>query len=253
MFPDMEIGISITVGETTQVVVDLKPLDGVVKTLRVRGYSRSLFQMTLDSFKELVTSNSNIVVGMPISLVQNLHGEIESEFARIVLEDPFARRFHAVPVCRLYFLERDPLAAYLELRTESDTFQFRAEAMVDIGNNENATLFKSHAGAMLGNNFEVFTQLNFFPDDIRFRPDIGFGLHPFPGSMVAAGWDIQNGVAKLYARQYVSRDIHIEAEHFSEDKGQDQFGLVYKPFQFVSFGVFTDGDDDYWLRTAFAF
>ena len=253
MFPDMEIGISIDIGETAQVVIDLKPSGRVVKTLRVRGYSRSLFQMTIDSFRELITSNSNIVVGMPISLVQNLHGDIETEFARLVLEDSIAKKFHAIPVCRLYFMERDPLAAYLELRTESDTYCINADAIVDTGNNENATMFKGHIGLMFGRYVEFFTQLNFFPDDVRFRPDLVVGLHPFPDTMIAAGWDIANGSGKLYAEQYIGRDIHIEVELFSESMGQDQYGLVYKPFQFVSFGVFTDWYDDFWLRTAFAF
>ena len=253
MFPDMEIGISIDVEETTQVVIDLKPSGNVVKTLRVRSYSRSLFQMTIDSFKELITSNSNVVVGMPIPLVKDFHGDIETEFARLVSEDQFAKRFQAVPECRLYFMEREPFTAFLELSTESDTFHLNAEAIVDAGNNQNATMFRGHIGTTMGHYFEIFTRLNFFPDDVRFRPDLGVGLHPLRGTMLAAGWDIANGSGKLYAEQFLNRDIHIEAEFFAEYKGQNQYGFVYKPFQFVSFGVFTDGDDDYWLRTAFAF
>ncbi|MBU1024151.1 hypothetical protein KKB99_07710 [bacterium] len=253
LFPDMYIEIDIQINETAVVNISINPSEPVAKTLRVRAYSRSMFQLVLDPIKELVSSHSNIVVGIPLSWLEKSKSEIEDAFCRIIAEDPLSRKLQLSSTCNLYFMERDPNAAFLEVKTESKTWNFQAEAMIDIGNDEAPDEFESHTGFMLGDTFECFMVLNFFPDDIRFRPEIGLGLHPLKDTFLAAAWDINESAGKFYFRQYLSRDTRIEAEVFSENAGQDQYGFVYKPFQFVSFGAFTDGDDDYWLRAAFAF
>jgi len=249
----MDVEVRVEIAEKTSVIIKPKPSGNLVKTLRVRALSRSLFQMTLDPLKELVTSHSNMVVGMPVELVKDAHKDIEAEFVRLVDEDTLSKKFNARSSCRLYFLEKYPDAAFLELKTESSAYHFRAEAIVDIGNDKAPTEFESHIGAMIGKNFECFVHLNFFPDDVRFNPDIGFGLHPFAGSFFAAGWDITDTTWKIFVEQYINPYVHIEVESFESDEGQDQYGIVYKPFQSVGFGVFSDGDDDYWLRASFAF
>jgi hypothetical protein len=224
------------------VQVGLEPLEPVAKTLRVRAYSRSVFQLVLEPVKELVTSHSNIIVGIPHSWLENAKSEIENEFARIVSADSLSKKLDLHTICRLYFLERDPDAAYLDVKTESGTWRLSAEMMIDIGNNENPNEFESHLGIMLGSMFECFAMVNFFPDEISFHPDVGIGIYPFVGTFIAGAWDIDNGKMKIHAHQHLTRDTRIEAEIFSDKDKQD-----------VSFGIFTDGDDDYWLRAAFAF
>ncbi len=253
MFEDMRIDVEVRIGETAVVEVGLEPLDPVAKTLRVRAYSRSVFQLVLEPVKELVTSHSNIIVGIPHSWLENSKSEIESEFSRIVSEDPLAKKFDLHTICRLYFLERDPDAAYLDVKTESGTWRLSAEMMIDVGNSDIPNEFESHLGIMLGSMFECFVLVNFFPDEISFHPDVGIGIYPFTGTFIAGAWDIDNGKTKFHAHQYLTRDTRIEAEVFTDKDKQDQYGFVYKPFQYVSFGVFSDGDDDYWLRAAFAF
>ena len=253
IFPDMDIEIDIQINETAVVNIIIKPAERVVKTLRVRAYSRSMYQLVLDPIKELVSSHSNIVVGIPLSWLENSKDDIERAFCEILANDPLSRKLQLNSTCYLYFTDRDPDAAFLEVKTESKTWILQAEAMIDIGNDEAPSEFESHTGYMLGDIFEGFVTLNFFPDDIRFRPDIGLGIHPLHDTFLAAAWDINESAGKFLFHQYLSRDTRIEAEVFSENAGQDQYGFVYKPFQFVSFGAFTDGDDDYWLRAAFAF
>lgn len=253
MFEDMRIDVDVRIGETAVVQVGLEPLEPVAKTLRVRAYSRSVFQLVLEPVKELVTSHSNIIVGIPHSWLENSKSEIESEFSRIVSEDPLSKKLDLHTICRLYFLERDPDAAYLDVKTESGTWRLSAEMMIDIGNSDNPNEFESHLGIMLGSMFECFAMVNFFPDEISFHPDAGIGIYPFVGTFIAGAWDIDNGKTKIHAYQYLTRDTRIEAEIFSDEDKQDQYGFVYKPFQYVSFGLFTDGDEDYWLRAAFAF
>ena len=253
MFPDMRVDVDVRIDETTVVRVELSPLEPTAKTLRVRTYSRSVFQLVLEPLKELVTSHSNIVVGIPISWIENAKSDIENEFNRIVSEDLIARKLDLNTVCNVYFIENSPNAVFLEVKTESGTWNLNAEMMIDVGNDEHPTEFKGHFGLMMSDFFECFALMNFFPDEITFRPDVGIGIHPLDGTFVAGAWDINTGDLKFYAKQYLTRDIRIEAEVFTKDDQQDQFGLVYKPFQYVSFGLFSDGDEDYWLRVAFAF
>jgi hypothetical protein len=139
------------------------------------------------------------------------------------------------------------------METESRTFHLNAEAIVDIGNDKAPAEFESHIGVMIGGYFECFVHLNFFPDDVRFNPDIGVGLLPVQNTFIAAGWDTADNIWKLYVEQQISPYVRLEIEAFDGDEGQDQYGIVYKPFQSVAFGIFSDGDDDYWLRASFAF
>lgn len=252
-FHNMTVEESFDIEETTTLGIAMTPKTPVIKTLRVRAYSQSMFQLVLDPIKELVSSQSNIIVGMPLSWLESSHSDIEQEFCRIIENDSISRKFSLNTTCRLYFLEKYPESAFIEIKTESTRWFVGAKAMVDVGNNETPDEFEAHLGMMMGDSFEIFTQLNFFPDDVRFRTDIGGGLHLIPGNFVGWGWDVNESGGKMYFHQYITRDMRIEAEVFSENKDQDQYGFVYKPFQFVSFGVFSDGDDDYWLRAAFAF
>jgi hypothetical protein len=252
-FHDMMVEESFDIEETATLSIAMTPKTPVIKTLRVRAYSQSMFQLVLDPIKELVSSQSNIIVGMPLSWLESSHSDIEKEFCRIIENDSISRKFSLETTCRLYFQEKYPDSAFIEIKTESTKWFVGAKAMVDVGNNQTPDEFEAHLGMMLGRSFELFTQLNFFPDDVRFRTDIGAGLHLLPGNYIGGGWDINESGGKMFFHQYITRDMRIEAEIFSEDKDQDQYGFVYKPFQFVSFGIFSDGDDDYWLRAAFAF
>lgn len=252
-FHDMTVEESFDIEETTILNIAMTTKTPVIKTLRVRAYSQSMFQLVLDPIKELVSSQSNIIVGMPLSWLESSHSDIEQEFCRIIENDSISRKFSLNTTCRLYFQEKYPGSAFIEIKTESTRWFVGAKAMVDVGNNETPDEFQAHLGMMMGDSFEIFTQLNFFPDDVRFRTDIGAGFHLIPGNFVGWGWDVNESGGKMYFHQYITRDMRIEAEVFSENKDQDQYGFVYKPFQFVSFGVFSDGDDDYWLRAAFAF
>jgi hypothetical protein len=252
-FMDMKIEVSVSLDKAAIVSFKLHPQGHVVKTLRVRSYSRSMFQLALDPLKELITSHSDIAVGMPFSMLELKKTEIEKEFVRLLLSDEVSRKFELEFTCRLYYVEEDPDAAYVEFTTESRIWNFSAVANIDVGNDESPTEFEAHMGIRAGDFIEGFVLLNFFPDDIRFRPDIGVGINPSNSTFAACGWDITDGFGKLYFNQYFTPLIRVEAEVFTGNRGQDQYGVVYKPFQFVSFGLFTNGDDDYWLRASFAF
>ncbi len=253
MFADMRIDVDVHIAETAVVQVRLEPLEPVAKTLRVRTYSRSIYQLVLEPVKELVTSHSNIVVGIPLSWVENAKSEIENEFNRIVSEDTLAKKLDLNTYCNLYFLGQLPNTVFLEVKTESGTWCLSADMMIDVGNDEHPNEFEGHFGIMLSSVIECFALLNFFPDEITFQPDVGMGIHPLVGTFIAGAWDINNGNLKIHAHQYLTRDTRIEAEIFTQSNKQDQYGFVFKPFQYVSFGLYSDGDDDYWLRVAFAF
>jgi hypothetical protein len=125
------------------------------------------------------------------------------------------------------------------------------ENFIDFGNeSRDSAEVQSRFGVLLARGIEVFVNLNYFTNDSTLETDIALGLRPARGTFAAVGYDVEREGMKYFFEQRLNPGLMLRSEIF-EDDALNEFGMTYQFQQYVSGGVFTNGDNEYWVRAIF--
>ncbi|MEO7992763.1 MAG: hypothetical protein ABI743_00055 [bacterium] len=251
-FPDFTVSTALELADEALLTVTLVPQGPVLDSFRVEARSESLLIANLDSVEERLAAEAALVVGQPVALVQANQAAIAEALAALAGDTETARNFQtSAPEVTLVFPPQRPTEIRATVLLESEVYHLRAEAFVDIGNEDRPAEFQGLAGYRFAESMEAFVVLNLLTEDPQVSPDFGLGL--YSGSAFAGGaWDAQEGTWKGYATWNPSPWIRLSAEVYAErDEGQTQLGISWQPTKQLGFGAFTDGDELVWLRTSF--
>jgi hypothetical protein len=249
-FPDFKIATRWELDAISRIYISLSPSGQTIKRLRVRMSGDTVPNVALDELRDSISSRSDIVVGMPVAMVQENLDLIGDYFVGLVEADKLASTFKAE--ARVQFLYRDEdesLIALCEVR--STLYDLNLRGYIDFGNEDvDSGEVEARVGYFFVKNLEVMFVLNLYTNDMTFEPDALLGWRPMEGTFVAAGWDIEAGAQKFFFNQRLTQNLFVEGEMFAEDN-RNQMGVYYRFHQYFSGGVYATGGGDYWFRTTF--
>lgn len=245
--PEFKADFDVQVAENTQVDVTLYPLLPVVRTVDLSMRSDTVLNAGLLTKRQLMQSAADGIIGLPVHFVARHQGEFEAYLAEVMDRDADCRswsvstRVGIVPGERLKVMSR----------SDSDVYRLRLEGWADVGNswgNRQDTSLKArmHIGRMLSEDSEVFSQLDFYPQSVRWDWDIGC-RHTFSwGTSLGLRYDVCDDYIKLDFVQSVGRKWLLRYEYRDMDR-HSEYGIRYKLHDFLSLEYAFDSHGS-WLR-----
>ena len=247
VFPDFEIGYSVALGPTATVTLKLKPKGDLVQLVRPRMYSRTLYNLILDRLRERLLAESDFLVGMPKSEVLASAKDITARIIAGMDADPLARRMNADVTIEVSVLKDEPVALVTSV-VESRTYDMSLEAFIDFGNgSSDATEIQGRLGLIIMRGAEVFVNLNYFTNNNTLETDVAAGFIPSSTTFAAVGYDLKRKAPKYFFQQSLTHALKLRGEIF-KDHDLNEFGLSYQFQQYLSAGLFTNADDQFWVR-----
>jgi hypothetical protein len=247
VFPGFEIEHTVVLAPTTIVTLKLKPTGQVIELVRPRMYSRTLYNLILDRLRERLLADSDFLEGMPKAEVEANVKDIAAQLKSSVEADPLARRLNAHVSVEVSVLKDEPVALVTSV-VESSTYDMGLEAFIDFGNeNSDSTEIQGRFGLIVMKGVEIFANLNYFTNDNTLNTDFALGLLPGKDTFAAVGYNVDRKEPKYFFEHSFTQGLKLRGEVFKDDK-LDQFGLSYQFQQYLSAGLFTNGNNEYWVR-----
>lgn len=249
-FPYYSIRNDLDIAGTSLLTVSLSDPENPIRRLRVRMAGDTIPNFVLDRLREAITSESDVVVGMPRDLAQANLDMIGEYFASLVESEEAAEFFDAEAKVRFrYDDEDDSLIAICEVR--SGIYDLNLRGYIDFGlEDADSSEVEGRFGYFVNRHFELMFVLNLFTNDMTLEPDVLLGWRPKEGTFIAGGYDLEAKGRKFFFSQNLGENFFCEGEIFAEDD-RNQFGILYRFHQYFSGGLYATGDGDYWFRATF--
>ena len=247
VFSDFKIEYSVTLGPVAEVDLSLEPSGNLVELIRPRMYSRTVCNLIMDRFRERLLASADFIEGMPKAEVSAASDEIAAAVAAKLDEDSLARRFGAHATCKAVVLPEEPVVM-ITAAIESRLYDLGLEGFVDFGNeSRDSPEIEGRVGVLMGEHFEFFVNLNYFTNDSTLETDLAIGLIPVDGTFVAVGYDLSRKDLKYFFQHTLGNSFRLRGEVFKNDD-LNEFGLTYQFQQYLSAGVFSNGNNEFWVR-----
>jgi hypothetical protein len=191
------------------------------------------------------------MIGMPKSEIDNASEEIESRLVEVIDNDALAKTLNAYSKVNINVLAEEP-GVQVDAIIESGSYHMSLETFVDFGNEtSDSSEVQARLGFLLSKWVEVLANLNFYTNDSELYSDVAIGVWPSSGTFLALGYDVRRDDAKYFIEHSISNEIKIRGEIF-EEKEMSEYGLTYQFQQYLSGGVFTNGNSEFWVRAIFS-
>ena len=250
IFPDFEIQRNVEIGPVATVIITLVPKGDIVELIRPRMYSQTLYNIILDRLRERLLAETDFIEGMPRAEIDAADDEIAAHLEEALERDPLMEQFHAYASVTVVTLPLEPVAR-VDATVESLSYHLWLETFVDFGNEaRDSAEVQSRFGVLLARGLEVFVNLNYFTNDSTLETDLAFGLRPARGTFAAIAYDLEREAPKYFVEQQLDPGLMLRGEIF-EDDALNEFGITYHFQQYLSGGVYTNGDNEYWVRAIF--
>ena len=139
----------------------------------------------------------------------------------------------------------------IDVIVESRLYDLQLETFVDFGNEyHDSAEIQARFGLLAARGIEALVNLNFFTNDLTLETDVALGLRPASGTFVAIGYDLERESPKYFFEQEFTTGLILRGEIFEHDL-LNEFGACYQFQQYLSVGMFTNGDNEYWVRAIF--
>jgi len=251
IFPGFAVTRTIDLGRTARVTIMLAPELDLIELVRPRMYSFTLYNIILDRFREVLLAEADFIEGMPRSEIDAAADEIESRLEEALTEDVLADQFRAYASVTVQTLPDTPVVM-VDALVESRTFDLRLETFVDFGNeSKDSSEVQARFGFLIARGIEAFVNLNYFTNDSTLETDLALGLRPTRGTFAAIAYDLEREGPKYFFEQEISPGFHFRGEIFQDD-ALNELGVTYQFQQYLSAGMYTNGDNEYWMRAIFA-
>ncbi|HEX9744912.1 MAG TPA: hypothetical protein VGB30_05745 [bacterium] len=252
IFPCCDVSVDYIISRAATVTVTVIPRDEPVEIVRPRMYSHTLYNVILDRFRERIVAEADrIMIGMPKSEIDNASEEIESRLVEVIDNDALAKTLNAYSKVNINVLAEEP-GVQVDAIIESGSYHMSLETFVDFGNEtSDSSEVQARLGFLLSKWVEVLANLNFYTNDSELYSDVAIGVWPSSGTFLALGYDVRRDDAKYFIEHSISNEIKIRGEIF-EEKEMSEYGLTYQFQQYLSGGVFTNGNSEFWVRAIFS-
>jgi len=250
IFPSYDVTRTIELGSVTVVTIHMAPVDEVVELIRPRMYSLTLYNVILERLSERVVAEARFLEGIPKAEVEKEAEKVAERIGQAIEGDILARRLNANASVTVVVLPDEPVAR-IDCVVESETYDLQLETMVDFGNEaRDSAEIQARFGLLFARGIEFFVNLNLFTNDSTLETDLAIGLRPTRRTFAAIGYDLDREATKYFFEQELATGLLLRGEIFEEDS-LNEFGVTYHFQQYLSGGLFTNGNNEYWIRAIF--
>jgi len=250
LFPDFDIELAVQTGAVAVVTLKLTPVGDVINLVRPRMYSMTLYNVILDRLRERVLAEADFIEGMPRAEVDMAAEEIAAQLEFALEQDVFMQELKAYSAIEVTTIPDEPVVR-VDVMVESRLYDLDLEVFVDFGNEARDTAeVQARLGFLLARGAEVFVNLNYFTNDSTLETDLALGFRPMRGTFSAIGYDLEREAFKYFIEQELGPGLILRGEIFEEDD-LNEFGMTYQFQQYLSAGMYTNGNNEYWVRAIF--
>lgn len=245
--PEFKADFDVQVAENTRVEVVLYPLLPVVRTVDLSMRSDTVLNAGLLTKRQLMQSAVDGLLGLPVNFVARHQKELEAQLAEVMNRDADCRSWSVTTRVTLLPGERLQVMS----RSDSDIYRLRLEGWADVGNSwgnrhDTSLMARLHLGRMLSEESEVFSQLDFYPQSLKWDWDIGCRYTMPWGASLGLRYDVGDDYLKLDFLQPVSRTWLLRYE-YRDRESHSEYGIRYRLHDFLSLEYAMDCHGS-WLR-----
>lgn len=245
--PEFKADFDVQVAADTRVRVVLYPLLPVVRTVDLSMRSDTVLNAGLLTKRQKMQSAVDGLIGLPVPFVERHRQEFEHYLADVLNGDADFRRWSVDTQVALTPGEQLKVMS----RSDSDIYRVRLEGWADVGNswgNQHDTSLKArlHLGRMLSERSELFSQLDFYPQSVKWDWDVGYRYVLPSGTSAGMRYDLRNDYFKVDVLQPISRKWLLRYE-YRDLEHHSEYGIRYKLHDFLSLEYAVDSHGS-WLR-----
>ncbi len=245
--PEFKADFDVEVADRTQVKVVLYPLLPVVRNVDLNMRSDTMLNAGLLVKRKKMQEGANQLIGVPVHFTARHQQELEAYLADILNQDTAFRQWDMHTQVKLTPGERVTVMS----RSDSDIYRIRLEGWADMGNNwgnknDASLMARLHFGRKLSQRDELFVQVDFYPQSVKWTWDAGYRYRLPSGTSVGLRYDIRDDYVKLELQQPLSRKWLLRYE-YSELGHHSEYGIRYRLHDFLSLEYALDSHNS-WLR-----
>lgn len=245
--PEFKADFDVQVAADTRVRVVLYPLLPVVRTVDLSMRSDTVLNAGLLTKRQKMQSAVDGLIGLPVPFVERHRQEFEHYLADVLNGDADFRRWSVDTQVALTPGEQLKVMS----RSDSDIYRVRLEGWADVGNswgNQHDTSLKArlHLGRMLSERSELFSQLDFYPQSVKWDWDVGYRYVLPSGTSAGMRYDLRNDYFKVDVLQPISCKWLLRYE-YRDQEHHSEYGIRYKLHDFLSLEYAVDYHGS-WLR-----
>ena len=234
--PEFRADFELDPEQVTKVQLVLYPRLPVVRTVDLSMRSDTVPNFTLLNHRQLVQEKADELVGVPVAFVARHKQELSRQFAEELDCQPDFRVMHMKTQMTLEVAEQ------LQIMSRSDTsrYRLRLTGWGDAGRknidgkaeDENLVL-RLHAGSMLSRQDELFLLLDFAPQAVKWRWELGYDRMLSPYTHGQIRYDFTAGDFVLAATQQLAPRWLLRYEYRLDD-ALGETAVRYKLHDFLS-------------------
>lgn len=243
--PEFRADFDIVSGRTAKVQLLLYPRLPVVRSVDLSMRSDSIPNFTLLAYRGQMQQEANRLLGVPVAFAERHRADIAERMEHALDREPGVRALDLQTRVSCRIGEKTAV----EARTDTTAWKFRLEGWADMGHakaEEQDVRFRGHAGKFLSGRDEIFYELDFFPQEGRWRHYFGYEREIFPDWWAAWKYDVHENAGIVALRTRLSPRVQLRYEYRRSDRGSE-VGLSYRLHDFLRLELIRDEDDE-WLR-----
>ena len=244
--PEFRADFELSPDTEAQVQLTVYPRLPVVRTVDLNMRSDTVPNFTLINHRQLMLEKVNLLLGVPVAFVSRHEEALRRLFAATLDSTPDFRLYRLHSTVSLQVAEDTVVMS----RSDTTKYRLRLEGWSDIGNIRNGEgdnqRFRLHAGQMMSSKDELFGQLDFFPQHVRWGWEVGYQRSLGSQAAVNLCYDMKENRGVLGASYRLAPRWQLRYEYrWADELGEA--ALRYRMHDFLSLEYVVDRHDN-WLR-----
>ena len=244
--PEFRADFELDPDTEAQVRMTVYPRLPVVRTVDLNMRSDTVPSFTLINHRQLMQEKVNLLLGVPVSFAARHEAALRQLLARTLDEMPDFRLYRLHTAVDMKAGENTVVMS----RSDTTKYRLRLEGWADIGNsqdgNTNNLRLRLHAGQMMSSRDELFGQLDFFPQHVKWGWELGYQRSLGSTGNLNLRYDLKNSRFVLGAGYWFAPRWQLRYEYRWAD-ALGEAALRYRMHDFLSLEYVIDKNDS-WLR-----
>lgn len=242
--PEFRADFDIEPEEIAAVKLTVYPRLPVIRTIDLSMRSDTLPNLAMLEFRDTVSEQTDLLVGVPVAFVKRHETEIGRHLAQTVDGTDISRGLSVHTQAKITAAEK----AQITTRSDSDKFRLRITGWVDAGrqDNDKSAAFRLHLGRRVSPRDEFFFQTELYPHKINGQYAAGYKRNLGAATHAELQYNFTQHNFKFGLAHYLSPNWRLRYEYRWYDK-IGEAGLSYKVHDFLELEYVLDKNDN-WLR-----
>lgn len=244
--PEFRADFDVSVGEYTDVVVEIYPLLPVVRTIDLCMRSDTVPNMALLTQRRNMQAGADQLIGVPVAFVDRHKEFFQGMLSRRVDDVEAVKKWRITTRVTIKADENMEIMS----RSNSDRYYVRFEGRADVGTHSatagNSLMMRSTIGIHTSSKDGVFAMIDVYPQHFRWGLDIGYGRELMPMTYMGLRYDVRELKWKTSLERRLSRRWALRYEYRYTDE-LSEFAIRYKLHDFLSIEYAIDNHDS-WMR-----